>query len=80
MYRTSPKENEEYSKMINKFSESLWEKLKMYKNLWRMNKEAHIGGDSYIYIPDINTLPNFKECKYFFIRTNRTQICKSRDI
>ena len=59
------KENEEYSKMINKFSESLWEKLKMYKNLWRMNKEAHIGGDSYIYIPDINTCQILKNVNTF---------------
>ena len=49
----------------------------MYKNLWRMNKEAHIGGDSYIYIPDINTCQILKNVNTFFIRRTEPKFARA---
>lgn len=45
-------ENEDFSNALNKFSSEMWEDLKMQSYLWRMNKAAHITGDSYLYIYD----------------------------
>jgi len=45
-------DNEEFSNALNKFSSEMWEDLKMQSYLWRMNKSAHITGDSYLYIYD----------------------------